>query len=491
LPNANWKAGDGRIFSLLAYRTSAEFTKSMKRFVSVRRALAASVLVASLSACQSRAIVPVAPAGVLPAAPNAPAGKFFVSAGGGFRGRFRHVVIVVQENRTPDNLFNGLRGADTVRFGRNSKGEMVPFTEISLTARYDIDHSHRGFVKEYDNGKMDGFDLVHSNCTGDCPPADSRMYAYVKPKETAPYFVMARRYAFADRMFQSNEGPSFPAHLYIIAGTSAPSRDAPLRISENPHRRTHGTTAGCDSPPGTHVKLIDALGNEDHSMYPCIDRPTIFDLLYEKNLTWRYYQAHKGAGLWNAVDAIRRLRYSDHYTTNVVYPPNRFLIDAAKGNLADVSVVTPTGANSDHAQITDKTGPSWVAQVVNAVGTSPYWKDTAIFVTWDDWGGWYDHVAPPHYDSYSLGLRVPLIVISPYTPAGYVSHQQHEFGSILKFVEENYGLESLDTTDVRADDLADCFDFKQRPRKFEPIPAPRPVADFLRDAPSSDDPDDE
>ncbi|MBV8117970.1 MAG: hypothetical protein JOZ01_08315, partial [Candidatus Eremiobacteraeota bacterium] len=394
--------------------------------------------------------------------------------------------------RTPDNLFNGLPGADTIRYGYNSKGQVVHFTEISLTASYGVRHRHETFLTEYNGGKMNGFDRAHSNCTGDCPPADTRVYAYVSPKQTLPYFAMATNYAFADRMFQSNEGPSFPAHLYIIMGTSAPYRNAPLRIAENPLLPSlRGTTGGCDSPKGSSVKLIDAAGNENQSMFPCFDRPSIFASLYLKHLTWRYYQAHKGAGLWNAVDAIRSLRYGKNYAVNVVYPPSRFLADAAKGNLADVSIVTPTAANSDHAQITAKTGPSWVASVVNAIGTGPYWKDTAIFITWDDWGGWYDHVAPPRYDSYTLGFRVPLIVISRYTPVHYISHKQHEFGSILKFVEETFGLKSLNTTDVRADDLADCFNFQQRPRSFEKIPAARPAADFLLEPLSSGNPDDE
>jgi phospholipase C len=112
-------------------------------------------------------------------------------------------------------------------------------------------------------------------------------------------------------------------------------------------------------------------------------------------------------------------------------------------------------------------------------------------VTWDDWGGWYDHVRPPVYNSYELGFRVPLIVISPYAKNHYVSHRQHEFGSILKFVEKTFGLPSLHTTDVRADDLSDCFDFSKPPTKFQPIPAPLPPSYFLKQPMSHKDPDDD
>ncbi len=451
-------------------------------FTGTSRAAIAAAAAVALSACHS---------GSTDVPPVAGVTQPSMRSGLALRGRIRHVVIIVQENRTPDNLFNGLRGADTVRSGLNSKGETVRLRPVSLTASFDIEHTHGSFVKEYDGGKMDGFDRVYSRCSGKCPPKDSRMYAFVPRTQAQPYFAMARQYAFADRMFQSNEGPSFPAHLYIISGTSAPSPDSRFRIAENPRVPGKGTTAGCDSPPSTRVSLIDWQGKEDRSMYPCLDRPTIFDLLDAKGLTWRYYQAHEGGGLWNAVDAIRHIRNGPDYATSVVFPPSKVLSDAANGTLADVSVVTPTADNSDHARITNLTGPSWVAQVVNAVGTSPYWRDTAIFITWDDWGGWYDHVRPPHYNSYELGFRVPLIVISPYTPARYVSHRQHEFGSILKFVEETFELGSLNTTDLRADDLSDCFDFRKPARSFDKIPAPRPAIDFLRESPSSQNPDDD
>jgi phospholipase C len=457
-----------------------------------RQATALMAILAS-SGCRSGGATPSIPTAAnqdTAATTSSFANRISAQPDSGLRGKFRHVVIIVQENRTPDNLFNGLPGADTVRSGRNSKGQTVPLSPVSLAAPYDIQHTHDSFLKEYDGGKMDGFDRVNSGCNGRCPPKHVRAYGYVPHSETQPYFAMATRYAFADRMFQSNQGPSFPAHLYVIAGTSAPSVDSMLRIAENPRlTERRGTTAGCDSPDDTRVKLIDAAGHENRTMYPCLDRPTILDVLGEKHLTWHYYQSHKGAGLWNAVDAIRHIRFGPRYANDVAFPPTLFFSDVSKGTLSDVSVVTPTADNSDHAGITNLTGPAWVAQVVNAIGTSPYWKDTAIFVTWDDWGGWYDHVQPPIYSSDSLGLRVPLIVISPYTPAGYVSHRQHEFGSILKFVEETFGLESLNTTDLRADNLADCFNFKQSPRKFGKIPAPRSAIDFLHGSFSWADPD--
>jgi phospholipase C len=213
------------------------------------------------------------------------------------------------------------------------------------------------------------------------------------------------------------------------------------------------------------------------------------DLLDRKSFSWRYYQERLGAGLWEAPDAILHLRNSKEFATRVVAPPKTILTDIAAGRLADVVWVTPTGKASDHAGVTNGTGPSWVASVVNAIGESPYWNHTAIFLTWDDWGGWYDHVAPPQYNSYELGFRVPLVVISPYAKQHYVSHVQHEFGSMLKFVEETFGLPSMGTTDVRSDDLSDCFDFNQAPTTFKPIEAPLSRSYFLKQPDTSENVD--
>jgi phospholipase C len=153
--------------------------------------------------------------------------------------------------------------------------------------------------------------------------------------------------------------------------------------------------------------------------------------------------------------------------------------------------VIPTGQASDHASLNDGSGPSWVASIVNAIGNSPYWSTTAIFITWDDWGGWYDHVAPPIYDSYENGFRVPLIVVSPYAKQHYVSHVIHDFGSILKFIEKDFDLSSLGYADARADDLSDCFDLSQSPSAFRSIPAKQDASFFINDRRPPTPPDDD
>jgi phospholipase C len=184
---------------------------------------------------------------------------------------------------------------------------------------------------------------------------------------------------------------------------------------------------------------------------------------------------------------------------NVIIPQTQVLTDIASNQLAAVSWVIPNGATSDHAVQNDGSGPSWVASVVNAIGNSSYWFNTAIIITWDDWGGWYDHVPPPQVlvncaqwgCGYVYGFRVPLIVVSPYAKAAYISHTQHDFGSILNFIEKNFGLPSLGYADAYADDLSDCFNFSQTPLKFEAIRAPLNADHFLHDPRPQTDPDDD
>ena len=406
-----------------------------------------------------------------------------------------HVVIIVQENRSLDNLFNGFPGADTAQVGENHLGQPVVLVPIPLNSKFDVYHTHSTFTAEYNGDAMNGFDLAAFACKGSphyCPPSvGATAYAYVPNLSIKPYWDMAAQYVLADKMFQSNEGPSFPAHQYLISGTSTIANGSNLRASENTHdSNSVPNSGGCDSPPSTLVKVINEQGQESRGVFPCFERLSIFDELDAAGLSWKYYQAYGGSGTWNAVDAIKQIWQKPEFAQNVVWPPAQVLTDISAGKLAAVSFVTPTMLASDHALKTDGSGPDWVASVVNAVGASKYWDSTAIIVSWDDWGGFYDHVAPQQFNSYELGMRVPLLVISPYAKRGYVSHVPHEFGSILKFIEEEFSLPSMQTTDARSDDLSDCFLPSREPRRFRPIHVTRGPAYFLHqpiDARSIDD----
>ena len=427
----------------------------------------------------------------------------------------KHVVIIFQENRTPDNLFQDpvliARGADIARNGRNSHGQTIPLGPIDLGTtgsnpqNYDLGHKHSAFVAMYDGGKMDGADLIEcSPAAGATCPANPQ-FMYVKPADVQPYFALAEQYTFADRMFQTNQGPSFPAHQFIISGTSAPTATSPLFAAENTVAPT-----GCIAALTTLVTMIDAAGSEKAQppQYPCFEHPTLTDLLDAKGLTWRYYAPSPGS-IWTGPDAIEHICRQQSvngvltckgplWTNNVIIPQSKILTHIADGQLAQVSWVIPDGLESDHAKINDGGGPSWVASIVNAIGNSPYWTNTAIIIAWDDWGGWYDHVAPKVVDDglswgsgYVYGFRVPLIVVSPYAKAAHISHVTHDFGSILKFIETTFSLASLGYADVAADDLSDCFDFTQPPLAFKPIPAAVPAAFFINDKRPPTDPDDD
>ncbi len=455
------------------------------------RTLLLFILTATLAGCAHDSLAPIPTSGAPGVSPQAL--SFVERPLIRTNPRIQHVVIIVQENRTPDNLFNGLPGADTVRSGKNSHGRIVELHRVALATPYTLIHSHPAFETEYADGDLNGFDKDKTGChrSATCPPPGLRAYGYVAPSDVKPYLVMAERYTFGDHMFQTNQGPSFPAHQYILSGTSTIVNGSMLRAAENVAAGKDRNAGGCDSPPDSTVAVINLAGNEDQRVFPCFSRISLPQLLEAHGLSWHYYQAHLGAGTWHGPDAILQLRKSPEFFEDVVAPPGRVLRDIAHGRLANVVWVTPTAKASDHSGVTDGSGPSWVASVVNAVGESPYWNDTAIFITWDDWGGWYDHVPPIEYNSYELGFRVPLIVVSPYAKRHFVSHRQHEFGSILKFVEETFGLGSLGTTDVRSDDLSDCFDFSGPPHRFRPIPAPLPPSYFLKQPISMQDPDDD
>jgi len=432
--------------------------------------------------------------------------------------KIKHVVILFQENRTPDNLFHDpvlmARGADIASTGQVSTGQTVPLSPVSLGIVYDFGHAHVSFLTGWNHGQMNGFDQDGTYCPPgqpNCAPAYAQ-YQYVQASDVQPYFTLAETYTFGDRMFQTNQGPSFAAHQYIISGTSAISEKSVIYAAEVP-LLAQGLS-GCIAPPQAYVQLIDTTNpnpatNETQTAYPCFDHPTLTDLLDSKGISWKYYTPMAGS-LWTAPDSILHMCGPNlpppngtsctaaEWTNHVVIPETQVLTDIAAGQLAAVSWVIPKGQNSDHpAYNQNNGGPSWVASIVNAIGTSAYWADTAIIITWDDWGGWYDHVPPPSvHNSYEDGMRVPLIVVSPYARPAHISHQNYDFGSVLKFVETTFNLPEIDPAfhyaDARAVDFYDdCFDFNQTPLPFTPIKAPLDASYFLNDKSPPAPPDDD
>lgn len=453
--------------------------------------------------------------------------------------KFDHIIIVVQENRTPDNLFYGLCSSpgdcstkptgnqyniQTANWLDNqAPGGVIQPQSVPLANNYDIDHSHSGFNKM---------------CNTKTPPSgpcqmggvnDPNQFHYVDNSTGIlnPYLNLARKYTFANYMFQTNQGPSFPAHQFLFGGTSAPTAgddQAGTFASENicvedgtgVCKHTKGGTgmaAGCAAPANNKVQLIHSPGVETIGdvIPPCFDHDTMADAL-GTTLKWRYY-APNPKSIWTAPNAITKICEAQggkctgaQWKAHVdAVNPSDVLQDILNCKLPAVSWVIPTGQNSDHANDNDGGGPSWVASVVNAVGESSacdangYWNNTAIVITWDDWGGWYDHEPPPILSGtdYQYGFRVPLMFVSAYSPGPKgraINTNPLDFGSILRFVEGNFGIPEgvLNFADARAKyNLQDFYDLSQKPRPYQHVAAPLDAQFFLNDKRVAKDPDDQ
>jgi phospholipase C len=386
----------------------------------------------------------------------------------------QHIVVIVQENRTVDNLFNGFPGADTQNFGMSGSTQITLQPE-PLNSQWDIGHMHHDFLAAYSNGNMNGFN--GEACAG-CPA--NYPYSYVPQSQVQQYWALASTYTLADEVFETHQGPSFPAHQYLLSGTAAISNCAsPMCYGYNTEASENGVCVGCSCGPSARVPSINVgTGVENFvGVVPCFNRNSIVSEILAANLTARYYQEGTGADLWHGPDAIQPLYTSAWFANYVVTTPSQVITDVGNGTLANVTWVTPTTQASDHAGGTDGSGPAWVASVVNAIGQSQFWNSTAIFVTWDDWGGWYDHAKPSMVTSYRIGFRVPVLVISPYARLAYVSHTtRNVYGSLLAYIENNFGLPSLGTSDVGADAFTDCFNYSQQPTAFAPISGVKPLS---------------
>jgi phospholipase C len=457
-----------------------------------------------------------------------------------------HVIVIDQENRTIDNLMGSnspknqyyLPGLDVATSGQaftivNGKKTVFTVQSVAIPLSsvvgsgdsqpaydYDPGHSHSLWVDACDAPKktdpsnqclMDGFNHVTITCdtgiTG-CPGTKYPTYAYVKYSDVTPYFQIASQYGYANYMFQTNQGPSFPSHQFTFGGTSQPGLGVEPEWFEAENAESYTNGYGCTASVGTTVQLVNPLTQDEKtSMYPCFNHATMADVLAAPTpqITWTYYTSgpHSLLTAPNALEALctpdsRGVCTGNYWTkgkangfVDAVNPAD-ILTDISKCNLKQVNWVNPLGLQSDHAGATDGSGPSWVASIINAIGTQPkcsngevYWNNTVILVTWDDWGGWYDHVVPPplppnsltNASSYLYGFRVPLFVVSAYTPPGTVSNVMGlDFGAMLKFIEQIFNVGNIPPGNLidsfAADDLGEFFQFSAPPRKFQSINAP-------------------
>jgi phospholipase C len=499
-----------------------------------------------------------------------------------FPSQITHVVVIFQENRTPDNLFHFLTPQCPIPVGAsglnactpnpvttscydispcglsNQSGSVVPvpLTGVTLAGSTDPSHAHTAFVQMCDPDpanayacRNDGAWQIRQSIAG------TNSYGYVlNPAVTNsngtpghlldPYLTYANQYGWANFMYQTNQGPSYPAHQFIFSGTSARSTAEDMNstfISENFGPK--GTAVGCLAPANATTQMVSPLLGSlgagctafaDNSVqeckltnsalvYPtnpvgsfCDTKPNMGSVLDAQTVTWKYYAPAPGS-IWTAPNSIQNicvpaftkaggLKCTGKEWKAKVDLANKgtdILRDVASCDLPSVSWVIPNGNWSDHAGPSDNYGPSWVTAVINAIGQNPacaagttdagqtFWNNTAIIVTWDDWGGWSDNqpalamsglpcTSNNCQADYQYGFRVPLLVVSAYTPQGYINNQNLDFGSILRTIEGVYGIPrgKLGVADARSNtDLSEFFTGSFR--SYTPVPAQVDATYFL------------
>ncbi len=332
------------------------------------------------------------------------------------------IVVVLQENHTFDNYFGTYPGAD----GTAGKNFLIPLTpggspsvgptHSSTLTPPDLNHNWNAAHTDYDGGKMDGF-VYGEGSTG--------TLAYFDGSDLPRYWAIADRYVLCDRYFTSAMTESAPNHLYLVAASSGGIRN--------------------DLVPAT------------------LTFPPIFPQLDARGISWKVY----GFTEW-----YERFAYVQQTPAAQARfaPGSDFTSDLDAGRLADVSWIVGAPGGDEHPPADVQAGQNSVASdIVNALGTSPYWPTLAVFVTWDDYGGFYDHVPPPQVDGFGYGFRVPCLIVSPFARSGFVDHTTNDHTSILRFIENRYGLSPLTTRDAAANGFAEAFDFGSPPRPFASV----------------------
>lgn len=380
-----------------------------------------------------------------------------------------HIVFIVKENRSFDNYFARYPGADGATTGRTSSGETVRLSVATDVLEPDLGHSFLDGITAVNGGRMNGFDKI---LNGDSLSGYSSFERVGIPN----YWAYVDDFVLGDRMFSSMYGPTFPAHLYTVGAQAG-------RVTGN-KLETNQPGGYCDDTGETVYRFasmssrerrevmaaeeradIDRVGEFWERVRACFDWEVLPDHLNEAGISWHYY-ADEGSWM-NALLAIEHMRFSEHWGKDIT-PEEEFLPDIQGNRLSKVSWVVPgPGVNEHPGGPSVCMGENWTVRHINAIMRSKYWKSTAIFLVWDDFGGFYDHVAPPHYDVMGLGPRVPFLLISPWAREGYIDSTEYEFSSVLKFIETVYGLGCMTGRDCRAHDMMTAFDFSSSSRPRE------------------------
>ncbi len=416
--------------------------------------------------------------------------------------KIRHVIVIMQENRSFDSYFGTFPGADGIPMRDGTPAVCVP-NGIGGCVRPFHDagdrnaggaHGPLAGMRDVDGGKMDGFIRVGNRAlidrcrkkpsfTGCAHLRRPDVMGYHDARELPNYWTYAKAFVLEDHMFEPNWGWSLPAHLWLVSGWSAKCtrptdpktctnnlegpQDGPSSVLRRyPHGPIYGWT---DLTYLLHAHHVSWVSYVMRGAAPDCDTGPI--TCYTK------LKGESTPGFWNPLPNFVTVR-QDRQLGNV-RPLETFYRDAARGRLPAVAWITPNYAESEHPGASERAGQNWVTGLINAVMRSPDWQSSAIFVAWDDWGGFYDHVPPPKVDENGYGLRVPALLISPYARRGYIDHQTLSFDAYLKFIEDDFlnGQRLDPRSDGRPDprptvrerarelgDLAREFDFTAPPR---------------------------
>lgn len=362
--------------------------------------------------------------------------------------QIEHIITIMQENRSFDSYFGTYPGANGIPLDTKmpidpndpSKGYVTPFLSTDVTIG-DLPHNHASSLEALNNGSMDGFIPAENN--------NHNTMAYFDNSTLYYYWDLARQYVLADNFFSSCLSYSLPNHWYSVAG-KAPNESIDHAF-----------------PPTASQQSKNEYLEESNMI------DTIADLLMNSSVNWKYYDFQLASGyeasiengeafnLWNPL-AAKNSSYSQDYTSHFVDRAQVFA-DLQNGNFPQVSWLIPSPPISEHPPANITLGMIWVVEAIDAIMQSSYWSSTVIILTWDDYGGFYDHVRPPSLDSLGLSFRVPTIIISPFAKPGFIDHTQYSFESIMKLIEWRYNLPSLTTRDAQANNLLPALNFNQPP----------------------------
>jgi phospholipase C len=388
------------------------------------------------------------------------------------RTRIKHVVFVLLENHSFDNVFGRFPGADgatTAKLSVGGRAMTTPLVPEPYYLWHDIGHNWYDALVSINHGKMDGFSHVsYADLNG-----DKAAYQQLRPSDIPNLYAYARTFTLSDRTFASAPGATLPNHLDAVA-----AQDGGVRGNA----QSPNSAWGCDSTKNTIV-LVKHANQHITKERPCFTFATLADRLNQARISWAYYAAPPSdlGYIWSTLDAFKQIRETSQWTQHV-QDERRFEADARAGRLPAFSWVTPRAGTSMHPPTPVCPGENWIVGKLNALMSGPDWASTMVILTWDDWGGYYDHVAPPPRRTGAYGIRVPLLVISPYARRSYVAHTVYSFESVLKTAEVLWHLAPLTDQDRTAHDMLDSLDLTQSPIApllLQPRPCP-PTPDRAR-----------